>query len=776
MTLQPKIYDNKNPENESYCATRLRELGITDELNHIEGITDHDDHPCPNWLMFSSDNKDNILIHYTTPAGEKIMYDNGNKNNPWRDYCRTRLKRPTSDAKYIQPKGTETYPFSSPKIIDTYKKAKKVKTLYVVEGEFKAVKLSLLGLPAFGIPGISSFKEKGKANLHKYFLDYIDRCKVDNIVIIYDADYKKIKWEDGKDIAKRLHSFYNSLLTFSELLKSKYPNITLYFSPVKHTCPDKGIDDLLCNPKNDKQAVKKELEALMCDTENRQFVETYLITGKSPTYIQSIFYLDNKGLQRLYDENAEQLRDKEFVFNGESYFADENGKVQRNYHGALKQYIRVGSYYYKRANDMHNGIVDTYLIEIKKSTISDDFGKNFLNAIQKYDDFGNLPDNNRETYQQDYFSEYDGLRTRHYNLYSPIAHEPVEGEWQTIDKLLHHIFDYSNTQGETMYEFGLDYLQLIFKQPKHHLPILCLVSKARGTGKTTFLNFLKNIFTSNMVITDSDRISSQFSGSWAGKLIVAVDESKIAVEKYLVAERLKMLATNDTIVMEQKGREAQQIKNYSKLIMCSNEVNNFVKIDPEENRYAVIEVKTIENYDVDFQEKIIAEIPAFLHYLCHRKLHYENKSRLYFDPSVYNTEALEHIKERTQSGLVRLVKDVVSEQFYKQKKQTLLLSRNQIFRLVSDTNNKYKISPKDISDCMHDMGYKTVATTSCTIMISESQITEKAKPYKITAEEWMSQSEYNEFCNDIETAKDCEIQSEETEDEDKDDDNDELPF
>jgi len=35
-------------------------------------------------------------------------------------------------------------------------------------------------------------------------------------------------------------------------------------------------------------------------------------------------------------------------------------------------------------------------------------------------------------------------------------------------------------------ELGLDYLQLLYQKPVQILPIVCLVSKERSTGKTTF--------------------------------------------------------------------------------------------------------------------------------------------------------------------------------------------------------------------------------------------------------------------------------------------------
>lgn len=726
----------------TYCAERLKALGVTDEYNHLVGITDNDDHQCPDWLMFTPDKDDNIVIHYTTPWGEKIMYDNGNKNNSDRDFIRKRLKSPKGDMKYTQPEGSPVYPFSTPTIIETYVQEKKVKTLYIVEGEFKAVSLSLLGLPTFAIPGITSYKEKGKNELHYYIQDYIRRCKVENIVLIFDADYKQIRWEEGKDLAKRLKSFYNALLKFKEFCKPL--DIDLYFSPVKPTSTDKGIDDVLCNSNTDKEILKKEISSLLVGTE-RKYIETYLISGNSANYVQKIFNLDyGEGLQRLYDENIDQLQNKEFVFNGKSYYADSNGKVQCSYNGAIKQFIRVGDDFYQKVCDERAGVYETYLRPIKRCTITEDYGNKIIKNIPRYHDFGNMPDNT-ESYQQSYITKYGDCETIHYNIYSAMTHTPKEGSWSTIDKLFHHIFDYPNVKGVDLYNFGLDYVQLLYQQPQKHLPILCLVSKERGTGKTTFLNLLRNIFTSNMVITDSDRISSQFSGSWAGKLVVAVDESRIAVDKPLVTERLKMIATNDTIVYEKKGKDAQQITNYTKLIMCSNEVSNFVKIDDEENRYAVINVKPIaENCDFNMQKKMIAEIPAFLYMLQNRKMHYEEASRLYFDSRDYETEALNLIKLRTQNTIIRTIQDVISDQFFRQERMTIKLSREAVYRLVSAVYKYKNLNLQNISDFLHDKGLKTGNPTSFNYIDENgtSISVSKQKAYTLFAGDWLGANEY----------------------------------
>ena len=67
-------------------------------------------------------------------------------------------------------------------------------------------------------------------------------------------------------------------------------------------------------------------------------------------------------------------------------------------------------------------------------------------------------------------------------------------------------------------------IKIIYEQPSQILPILCLVSKERGTGKSTFIKWLKAIFGQNMTYIKGDSFSSQFNADWVSKVIVAVDE------------------------------------------------------------------------------------------------------------------------------------------------------------------------------------------------------------------------------------------------------------
>ena len=145
-------------------------------------------------------------------------------------------------------------------------------------------------------------------------------------------------------------------------------------------------------------------------------------------------------------------------------------------------YIRVGTTFYKLVKaPTIAGHFDELLVPWNEHLIKQDHGKDFLSKVSKYDGFTCIPSH------LDFKKEYHNF----YNIYSPLRNTPKEGNIEKTLSFIHHIFGKQK-------ELGLDYLQLLYQKPTQILPILCLVSKERITGKSTFLKWLKEIFENNL--------------------------------------------------------------------------------------------------------------------------------------------------------------------------------------------------------------------------------------------------------------------------------------
>lgn len=314
--------------------------------------------------------------------------------------------------------------------------------------------------------------------------------------------------------------------------------------------------------------------------------------------------------------------------------------------GADDRFERIGTTYYKIVRQPNAaGQLIERSIPWTIEAIRQDYGKDFLANVPKYDGFCCVPSH----------LDYQPVVGNFKNKYSPLNHIPAEGEWPCIESLVRHIF------GE-QYDLGLDYLQILYTMPLQKLPILLLVSEERNTGKSTFLNFLKLLFEANVTFNTNENFRSQFNDDWNGKLVIVVDE--VLLNKREDSERLKNLSTTYNYKMEAKGRDREEVSFFAKFVLCSNNEYLPVVIDPGETRYWVRKIPKLTTDDTTFLEKIRYEIPAFLHAMTYRQLSTAEESRMWFGPKLIDTDALQKIiranRNRVELELAELLLDIMA--------------------------------------------------------------------------------------------------------------------
>ena len=308
-------------------------------------------------------------------------------------------------------------------------------------------------------------------------------------------------------------------------------------------------------------------------------------------------------------------------------------------------YIRIGTTYFKIVKrPTINGEFSETLAKWDVNTIIRDHGRKYLEKIDCFDGSICYPDH--ITYQK----EISGF----YNTYSPLVHEPQKGEVKYTLAFFKHIFG-------KQYELGLDYFKLLYEKPGQILPVLCLVSKERSTGKSSFLKYLKEVFGLNMSYLDTHSLNSNFNLDWGNKLLLGMDEAFFQKEE--ITEKIKYLATSNKNKIEAKGKERIEVDFFGKFVMCSNKEDSFIKIDADSTRFWVIKVPKIENEDVYFLEKLIAEIPYFLDFILNREFASERKTRMWFTAKQLETPALKKLmnnnRNRVEKELVILMISVM---------------------------------------------------------------------------------------------------------------------
>jgi hypothetical protein len=359
----------------------------------------------------------------------------------------------------------------------------------------------------------------------------------------------------------------------------------------------------------------------------------------------------------------------------------------------MKEYIRVATEYFKEVLcPLMSGDNIKSLIKWNKATIIDDFGKSSLKSIKKYETFCTFP--SHINYQREI--------NNFYNKYEPLSYSMSEnGDWENINFFLQHIFG-------NQYELALDYLSILWKFPSQILPILCLVSVERNTGKTTFLKLLKLIFEGNMTINKNEDFRSRFNSDWAGKLIVAVDE--VLLDKKEDSERIKNLSTSNHYKLEGKGVDKAEIEFFGKFILCSNNEENFIKIDDLEIRYWVIKVNPFTRENPNLLEQMRKEIASFTYYLTHREIQAERTTRMWFTKEQIYTPALDVLVRGNRTSIEKEIEEFIIEQFHTLELDELYyttkdlheqlnlanirVGKNYVSKIITE---KFKLEPKNSS-------------------------------------------------------------------------------
>lgn len=373
-----------------------------------------------------------------------------------------------------------------------------------------------------------------------------------------------------------------------------------------------------------------------------------------------------------------------------------------------EQYMRAGTDYYKESYlPLHSGDKMKVLLKWNKGEIITDFGKEYLETIPKYDGFCLIPSH----------INHQKVIAGFLNQYHAVDHKPMPGELKVTTQFLKHFF------GE-QYELGMDYLTLLWQRPTQTLPILCLVSTERNTGKSTFLNWLKLVFQSNMTINNNQDFRSRFNADWAAKLLIAVDE--VLLDKREDSERIKNLSTAKSYKSESKGKDRVEIPFYGKFILCSNNEENFIYVDNEEIRYWVRKVpKLPKNGDnPNMLDALKNELPHFIYLLTNRKISTKKVTRMWFTKEQIHTAALDKLVKSNKTFIHKELEQILMDEFDMFDKDELKYSNADLVKKLSENN--IRVSSSKITEAIKkNMGLDTTNSSYTKYHVSILPTTQK---------------------------------------------------
>lgn len=678
----------------------------------------------------------------------------------WRN---AKVRTDGSLEKYKHPSGVATMPWLSPNIIEAFNAKRHIPTLVMTEGVLKGFAGYVHGLHMVSFAGIQNTKDRATGTLHTWVEQVIKVCKPNEVVWLHDGDCRRLssKWPEDPnvDLYDRPNSFFTSARNMGELLKdlSRMVGFRSYYMHVvsdavevpKGVEAPKGLDDLLLfypvakahqevrspgqvvrkagtDDAAHADAVTKAEEALAaqraawaqrnakaCAAEVVQDLTNFSSPCRfferrdldRPDKLRDYFHLRTP--DTFYNAYQEEIGDKEFVYDGTKYqWSESENSLSIKVPSTAKKFVRVGTDYFKyiKRRNPHNRQLEEMLVPWKKSTIVDDEGKSFVGHIQKYDTFTNWPDH----------MAHQPVMDNCLNAYAPFTHQP-DDEAELPEATLHfmrHIFgdgmvrvahpkDPERVIEVSELELGLDYLKLLYEKPTQMLPILCLISRERGTGKTTWFNYLRHLFGTNCTQIGAKDLESDFNAHYASKLLIIIDEALISKQESV--EKLKHLSTTKQIMVNNKGVAQYEQPFFGKVLIASNNVKNFIRTDDDEVRFWIRKVSAIppKNRDLRVEAKMIEEIPAMLSYLRKRAMATEELFRSWFEPTLLVTEALRDVRKHSASTALRSIQQWVRGMFWAMRDcDTILMTTKDIKREVFPGNQR--VDDKYVNELMEE--------------------------------------------------------------------------
>jgi hypothetical protein len=201
------------------------------------------------------------------------------------------------------------------------------------------------------------------------------------------------------------------------------------------------------------------------------------------------------------------------------------------------------------------------------------------------------------------------------NLWRGFAIEPQEGEWKTIEYHIHHVLAGGNQECR---DYIVNWLAWLYQNPSKPAEVAIIFRGGRGTGKGILCRAItRSLGQHGIQISSPSLMTGRFNAHFRDCIGLYADEAFWAGDKSGEGQ-LKRIITEDTLVVEAKGRDAVVVRNMLHIMISSNE-DWVVPSGTDERRFAVFDVSDVHKQDNAYFEKVAAafegaEMQAFLHH------------------------------------------------------------------------------------------------------------------------------------------------------------------
>ena len=197
-----------------------------------------------------------------------------------------------------------------------------------------------------------------------------------------------------------------------------------------------------------------------------------------------------------------------------------------------------------------------------------------------------------------------GDRPGVYNLWRGFSVEPKPGN---CDLYLNHLRDNVCGGRQEYYEYLIKWMARAVQNPASPGEVAVVMRGGKGTGKSITASVFGKLFgRHHLHVANPSHLVGNFNAHLRDVICLFADEAFFAGDKKHESV-LKMLVTEDSIPIEQKGVDVETYPNYVHLIMAANDPH-VIRASGDERRYFVLEVLKNNQQDADYFGKLIDQI------------------------------------------------------------------------------------------------------------------------------------------------------------------------
>jgi len=309
------------------------------------------------------------------------------------------------------------------------------------------------------------------------------------------------------------------------------------------------------------------------------------------------------------------------------------------------------------------------------------------------------------------FNPYNNHKKNEFNRWTGFNYENTG--LPNMDKLqywLNHIKTIWADNDEKTYEYILNWFARIFQTPHKKNNVCLVLHSVEGVGKTMILNMIGKLMGDSYYHSTSnlDNVIGRFNKDGESKLLMNLNETNWGGDKKMVGA-FKEFITDDTIVINKKGKDQYTIKNYCNTIITTNS-EWIVAIDKNDRRFNLRECSSTKHDDSYYKLVANTDLQEIANFLYNRDLKgYDPrefiKSDLHRQQIVLNFDSVEEFYGNLITGEIEpgfdITESMNKETIYNLYKEKTI---NNGYNLLA--NNKFWQKIRKITKCYIIKGAK----------------------------------------------------------------------